>query len=294
MPGDDHNPAAARGDQEVLVSPGYLAGPGDRDAEAAFADFLNEDQGWARYSCHGGDVSVAISECLTGRIQLDHENGDRDSRWTVAGYDSPVGERSWRAAFDQETPYEVALAVAEEYSRALSYTHPVVREEALWGLRNTRDSLLEQLRSSGWLDVGSPDAMSFRSPDGTAGLIRWDGGAFYEEPNGQDHPADVTLWVRPPEMFPRNAWTAQFSQATPTRLITAALDHLTDPRSQVRRLAEVPAAHLGLVELRPRNAPVRTLAATARTAVADRPAARASTVPPVMRAAAPRPARRTN
>ncbi|MER7701653.1 DUF317 domain-containing protein [Kitasatospora sp. NPDC097605] len=113
--------------------------------------------------------------------------------------------------------------------------------------------------------------MAFRSPDATAGLVRWDGGGFHDEPWGADHPAAVTLWARSTADQQGTAWQAHFSKNTPTRLITAALDHLTDPQPQARRLAEVPTAHLGTAKVRPYTGPVRPLAATRRTTLAGLP-----------------------
>ncbi|WP_256176736.1 hypothetical protein [Kitasatospora aureofaciens] len=79
MAGDHARPGTPQAEQQVLVNPGYLAGPGELDtSNAAFAEFLTENRGWARYSCDGGDTSVAVSDCLTGRIQLDYEPGDRN------------------------------------------------------------------------------------------------------------------------------------------------------------------------------------------------------------------------
>ncbi|MGW7586165.1 hypothetical protein ACWGKU_30285 [Kitasatospora sp. NPDC054768] len=99
MADDQPGHSTAQGEQHVVARPGYLAGPGHSDtANAAFEAFLAEHQGWSRHSCDGGDTSVAVSDCLTGRIRIDHEPGDRNSRWMVAGYESAVGERQpqWR------------------------------------------------------------------------------------------------------------------------------------------------------------------------------------------------------
>ncbi|MFJ6623356.1 DUF317 domain-containing protein [Kitasatospora sp. NPDC091335] len=139
------------------MSPGYLAGPGHPDtANAAFEAFLTEHQGWSRYSCDDGDTSVAVSDCLTGRIRLDREPGDRNSRWMVAGYESAVGERAWHAAFDLETPHEIALAFAAAFSHALSYSSFAAKDEALWGRDSTCATLVTQMRESDWLDVSTP------------------------------------------------------------------------------------------------------------------------------------------
>ncbi|MGW3185725.1 DUF317 domain-containing protein [Kitasatospora sp. NPDC001119] len=278
MADDQLDPSTAQGERHVVVSPGYLAGPGHPDtATEAFEAFLAEHQGWSRYSCDGGDTSVAVSDCLTGRIRLDHEPGDRYSSWTLAGYESPVGERAWHATFDLDAPHEIALAVASTFSHALSYSSPAVKEEALWGRSNTRDTLLAQMCESDWLDVSTPSEMAFRSLDATAGLIRWDGGVFHDASWSRDHPAGVTLWARrTSDDTTRTAWQAHFSKNTPTRLITAALEHLTDPQPSLRRLAEVPTAHLGVVDIRPHKGSPRSAAATAtgRTTLADIPVER--------------------
>ncbi|MFF2746432.1 DUF317 domain-containing protein [Kitasatospora sp. NPDC058048] len=278
MADDQLDPSSAQGGQHVVVRPGYLAGPGHPDtASSEFEAFLTEHQGWSRYSCDGGDTSVAVSDCLTGRIRLAHEPGDRNSRWTVAGYESAVGERAWHADFDLETPHEIALAVAAAFSHALSYSTFAAKDEVLWGRNNTCETLLTRMRACDWLDVSTPSEMAFRSPDATTGLIRWDGGAFHDAPWSRDYPAGVTLWARRTgDDHTRTAWQAHFSKDTPTRLITAALGHLTDPRSSLRRLVEVPSAHLGVVDVRPYKGSLRSAAATAtgRTTLADIPVER--------------------
>ncbi|MFJ9446775.1 DUF317 domain-containing protein [Kitasatospora sp. NPDC101235] len=298
MADDQPGLSTAQGEQHVVVSPGYLAGPGHPDtANSAFEAFLAEHQGWSRYSCDGGDTSVAVSDCLTGRIRLDHEPGDRNSRWTVAGYESAVGERAWHADFDLETPHEIALATASTLSHALSYSGFAAKDEALWGRNNTCAALVTQIRESDWLDVSTPSEMRFRSPDATAGLIRWDAGAFHDAPWSRDYPAGVTLWARRTgDDHTRTAWQAHFSKDTPTRLITTALDHLTDPQPSLRRFAEVPTAHLGVVEVRSYKGSPRSAAATAtgRTTLADIPIERWNAAAAVAaQAAATRSAGRT-
>ncbi|MFJ6620030.1 DUF317 domain-containing protein [Kitasatospora sp. NPDC091335] len=298
MADDQPSPSIAQGEQHVVVSPGYLAGPGHPDtANAAFEAFLAEHQGWSRYSCDGGDTSVAVSDCLTGRIRLDHEPGDRNSRWTVAGYESAVGERAWHADFDLETPHEIALAAAAVLSHALSYSSFAAKDEALWGRDNTCATLVTQMRESDWLDVSTPSEMRFCSPDATTGLIRWDAGVFHDAPWSRDYPAGVTLWARRTgDDHMRTAWQAHFSKDTPTRLITAALDHLTDPQPSLRRFAEVPTAHLGAVEVRSYKGSPRSAAATAtgRTTLADIPVERWNAAAAVAaQAAATRSAGRT-
>ncbi|MFF2955673.1 DUF317 domain-containing protein [Kitasatospora sp. NPDC057965] len=258
MNADRHDP----GDQ-LLVRPGYLAGPGDHDT--ALDAFHADHPSWSRHRPHDGPDTVLVSECLTGRVRLSHRPG-AGIRWSVVGYDSPIGERAWSADFDRAVPHEISLAVAGTLSSALAYTGHAY-EEALWGTRSTRSTLAELLADACWRDVSDERKMAFEAPDATAGIIRWDNGLFHAAPDAQDHPATVCLWGGTPvgDGAPKR-WQAFFSATTPTRLITAALHHLTDPLAASRSRAQIPAAHRDLVRTSPAPLPGRTQAATRRTA----------------------------
>ncbi|GJF32666.1 hypothetical protein KNE206_53660 [Kitasatospora sp. NE20-6] len=246
-----------------MVEPGYLASPGD--ADEALEEFLDEHPGWSLHRPGAGEQPIAVSECLTGRVLLDHEPGYSRIRWTVAAYDSPIGDRAWRADFDTHTPHEVALAVAEAFSYAQRYTG-VAWEEAHWGLVALRTALVAQMREADWQDVSTHEQMAYRSPDGTAGLIRQDRGAYHTDPDGDDELSTVILWGQPPG---GQRWQATFSTEAPTRMIAAALDHLTDPRPALRRRNDLAATEHAAITIRP--APVglraRLQAALARTAL---------------------------
>ncbi|MFF2657403.1 DUF317 domain-containing protein [Kitasatospora sp. NPDC058032] len=256
-------------DDPQVVLPVHLAGPSD--GASAFTQFLDEHDGWLRFSPDGGDTTVAVHEDLCARIQLDHEPALNGPRWTIAVYDSPVSNLSWHADFDVLTPHEIPLSVASSLSYALGHGSLARRDQAQWGSRPTREVLARDLRESGWQDVSTENQMEFRSPDGLAGLVRWDGGAHHRSPAGPDAPAPVKLWGGTGDQ----QWQATFTAAAPTLLITEALAELTEPLTAVRHLSEVPLAHRDLAtvdrrqaaaasrSLHPSTAPSGTAAAAA-------------------------------
>ncbi|MGW2542010.1 DUF317 domain-containing protein [Kitasatospora sp. NPDC001574] len=269
--------------------PGHLAGPGA--AAPAFQEFLDAHRGWLRFAPDGGDTTVAVHEDLCARIQLDHEPPPGGPRWTVVAYDCPVGDLAWTAEFDTRTPHEIPLSLAASLSYALSHGSPVRRDREQWGVRPTHDALVGNLRASGWQDLSTDARMEFRSPDGTASLVRRDRGAHHRRRAEPDAPAPVTLQGGTGEQ----QWRATFTTATPTLLITAALAELTEPLTALRRLSEVPHAHRHLVTVHRTQAHFRPAAATSRSAYTTAPRAGLApgAVPPLRSPTPAPPARPT-
>ncbi|MET8623750.1 DUF317 domain-containing protein [Kitasatospora sp. NPDC004669] len=242
----------------MIVSPGYLAGPGD--PEAALAAFLDEHPSWNRYS-HGQDTTVAIHEQLTAKIELNHEETD-GPRWTIASYESPVGQLAWRARFSARTPHEVVTAVARRLSYALAHPSNWQQAEALWG-RLSRDIAIEgeaEAAATSWNRTTTEHQTSFSSSDGTAGVtIR----AVQGTSEARVFPM-FTVWGGPrSEDHPR--WEATFTPFTPTTLITAALGEVTQPVPAIRRASQIPAVHRSDIRSEPRHRP-RFIAAQSRSA----------------------------
>ncbi|WP_055590516.1 DUF317 domain-containing protein [Peterkaempfera griseoplana] len=261
-----------RSGEIVAVSPGYLGGPGDPDA--ALDTFLDAHPDWSRYRPGAGETTVAVSDCLLGRIQLDHEPDSRGIRWTIAAYTSPVGERSWKAEFDTRTPHEVVLVVACQLAFALAQPAPAQRDSALWG-SDRLPALLTRAAEAGWRwrDTAADDETALQAPDGTAGLTLREGHeriTGFEDSDGL--PVACTLWAGPADR-PDRQWKGTFTAATPTTLLAAALSELTDPHPALRTTDQIPEAHRALVGITPR--PRRT-AAAARGAQARSPDAGAT------------------
>ncbi|MFE2111204.1 DUF317 domain-containing protein [Kitasatospora sp. NPDC059463] len=223
-----------------------MAGPGD--AEGALADFLDESPAWGRHS-PGQDTTVALHEQLTAVIELNHEarNGPR---WTIAGYRSPVSERTWSATFCPKTPVEVVMAVANQLSYALSATSEQVRDDLLWGRRSLDNTIAADLEATGepWPVAGPALGHYSRTrPDGTAGI------------EVDHHVGDlrgigptITVWAGP-RGYDSERWKVTFTGHTPTALISAAFDEVVRPLPAIRLRSQIPAAQRTQVHLEPRR-----------------------------------------
>ncbi|WP_405682390.1 DUF317 domain-containing protein [Streptomyces sp. NBC_00057] len=84
--------------------PVYAADPGDH--EALLESFIEEQGEWEKYR-PWDETTIANHESLALRIELVHEAGPHDHNWTVAAYESPVGERIWHATATANTPVEI-------------------------------------------------------------------------------------------------------------------------------------------------------------------------------------------
>jgi hypothetical protein len=91
------------------VVPVYAADPADH--EALLDNFLSEHGDWEKWRTWDDDSTVANHESLTLRALFDHEAHGRDTKWTLAAYETPVSERLWHATVAASTPAEIVLAV---------------------------------------------------------------------------------------------------------------------------------------------------------------------------------------
>ncbi|MCG6496998.1 DUF317 domain-containing protein [Kitasatospora sp. A2-31] len=237
-------------DTLVTITPGHLAGPGDPDA--GFAEFFEDCPGWQRYRPND-ETSVAVHEQLTARIELDHE-ATTGPRWTIASYESPVGELDWRASFCARTPVEVVMAAARHLSAALNSFSANASDDLLWGRHPRREAILQAVAAGDPPWQESQPTQEFIRPDRTGGIRTQESGAL--------HPAsavEVTLWAGP-RGYADARWQAQFTRNTPSMLITAALDEVVQPLPATRLMNQVPAPNLTQVHAEARH-PRRAAAA---------------------------------
>lgn len=82
--------------------PAYAADPGDH--EKLLASLLEEQNEWEKYRTWGDDTTIANHESLTLRALFDHGAQGRDTKWTLAAYETPVSERLWHATAAASTP----------------------------------------------------------------------------------------------------------------------------------------------------------------------------------------------
>ncbi|MEE4544046.1 DUF317 domain-containing protein [Streptomyces sp. V4-01] len=104
----------------------YDADPGDH---AELLDsFLAQEDDWEKYRPHD-ETTTASHESLLMRVDFVHEPEHGEPRWTVAAYESQVGERLWHGTATASTPAEmVATLLDTPISGAASTTEPAATE----------------------------------------------------------------------------------------------------------------------------------------------------------------------
>ncbi|MBB5937669.1 DUF317 domain-containing protein [Streptomyces zagrosensis] len=75
--------------------------------------FLAENSSWEKHYQWPGEATYALHESLVLRVELYHHPGagPRDELWTVAAYESPVGDRLWHATATAGTPEGIIMTL---------------------------------------------------------------------------------------------------------------------------------------------------------------------------------------
>ncbi|MER5567149.1 DUF317 domain-containing protein [Streptomyces goshikiensis] len=131
------------------------------------ADLFARNGGWDKWRPHD-ETTVASHESLTLRIEFLHEPLHGDDAWTIAAYESPVGERLGHATVTPATPVEIVGVLLDSRSTEDSWgpgaPTPVKEEDLAEASRPLEDA--------GWpLKVGTR-LIDWTAPttDGAAGL----------------------------------------------------------------------------------------------------------------------------
>ncbi|MCX5275349.1 MULTISPECIES: DUF317 domain-containing protein [Streptomyces] len=132
--------------EAVLAS---VDAPGDH--EALLADFFTKHDAWEKWRPHD-ETTIASHESLTLRVEFLHEALHGDDAWTIAAYESPVGERLWHATATPTTPVEIMRVLLDSLGSEDSWGQgtptPVTEEDLAEASRPLDDA--------GWLlKVGS-------------------------------------------------------------------------------------------------------------------------------------------
>ncbi|MFF8958603.1 DUF317 domain-containing protein [Streptomyces sp. NPDC014894] len=156
--------------------PVYAADPGDH--EALLREFLETQGEWEKYR-PWDETTVASHESLTLRAEFVHEAGPRDTAWTVAAYESPVGERIWHATATATTPVEIMRTLLDSLAA-----------EHAWGRgpdsKITEKTLAEATRplaDTGWPQNTDGRCMTWTTPTDEPAGLRFDAFAA-QRPNG--------------------------------------------------------------------------------------------------------------
>lgn len=184
----------------------YAADPGDH--EALLVDFFAKHEEWEKWRPHD-ETTIASHESLTLRVEFLHQARHGDNAWTIAAYESPVGERLWHASATPTTPVEIMRTVLESLSTEDAWgqgTETPVKEERL-------AEASRPLEDVGWpLDVGSR-LIDWTAPTTEIGAgLRFD--TFVQQ--GSVLPA-WTVWGGNTADSP--TWAIRLSTHAPTALI---------------------------------------------------------------------------
>ncbi|MFE4613240.1 DUF317 domain-containing protein [Streptomyces niveus] len=194
------------------TAPADTPGPGAH--EALLNSFIEDNGEWEKYRTWSDDTSVANHETLTLRAEFDHEASGHDTAWTIASYQSPVGERTWHATATANTPTDMIETLLKSLDTDTAWTE---RTSAPLTER-TRTTVTRPLTELGWTPTINGHHINWPAANGRTGL-RLDIAAASTRA-GRSGPA-WTLWGgHSPE---QPDWTMDFSPHTPA----AVLQNLT-------------------------------------------------------------------
>ncbi|MER5813845.1 DUF317 domain-containing protein [Streptomyces californicus] len=185
-------------DRPVSV-PVYAAEPAE---PAALLDrFLAGRPEWNRHH-RPAETAYAFHEDLTLRVELHpaHGAGPHDTIWTVAAYESPVGDRLWHATATAGTPEGVITTLLDSLTDEHDWTSttwatstaPPDRKPAL------------PLTDYSWKDTATETGAAWTSPDGRCRLQRDHSGTWEAIGGREAH---------------RPTWSVRFSQHAPPEII---------------------------------------------------------------------------
>ncbi|MFB6717310.1 DUF317 domain-containing protein [Streptomyces sp. NPDC056237] len=212
----------------------YAADPGDH--EAVLESFLEEQGEWEKYR-PWDETTIANHESLALRIELVHEAGPRDHNWTVAAYESPVGERIWHATATASTPVEIVHTLLDALasgSGAAVDLDDSVSEQAIAHATGP-------LTDSGWKQAVNGRWISWSPPNEDAVGVQFV--AFAAQARGSTLPTWV-IWGG--NTADRPDWALHASPHTPTFALQALTFELTEGQgrrhipSTTRRTAPPP------------------------------------------------------
>ncbi|MFD4118632.1 DUF317 domain-containing protein [Streptomyces niveus] len=205
--------------------------------EALFASFIENNGEWEKYRTWSDDASVANHETLTLRAEFDHEARDRDIAWTVASYQSPVGERTWHATATAGTPVDMIETLLKSLDTDTAWTE---RTSAPLTER-TLTTVTRPLTEFGWTQTINGHHINWPAPNGETGL-RLDVAAAVGATTAHSEPA-WTLWGGKSAEQP--TWTIEFSRHTPAAVLQDLTYELaiTHSTQTTQRAPKTPRGH---------------------------------------------------
>lgn len=272
MPSTD--PRSPSQGTDVLVSPGYLAGPG---SNLAVFNTLRSAPGWTRTVAFGTDTYFT-SPCQ--RVRVANPVESHYGGWTIAYAEDPLGVPDWITTFDRNTPTEIVAAFTVTLVDGL---HNNFADYLSGGPRYTGTSPASLAARHSWEPMHGSQPFRLVSPDGRA-AYHMRGGWLHEYDELISPEKSTWRMSAGPDPVFTPTWRAFFSRYTPQHLIAASTAAFTDPTPVLRAPDHIPDRHRTLVSItHPEPA---ALAPRAATALARSSPHRAVPVSPVTTAPA--------
>ncbi|WP_062642740.1 DUF317 domain-containing protein [Streptomyces maremycinicus] len=237
MPSSD--PLAPDPHADVLVSPGYLAGPGD---SRGIFNTLDLAPSWTKTIAFGTDTYYT-SPCQ--RVRVANPMESFYGGWTISYAEDPLGVPDWITTFDRNTPHEIVAAFTKALVDGL---HNNFADYLSGGRQFAGTSPASLTARQRWDPVHGSRPFRTVSPDGHAA---------YQMGVGWLHEYDELLtpekstWRMSAGTDPvyTPSWQAFFSRYTPQHLITASTAVFTNPTPVPRALNQIPDRHRSLVSV---------------------------------------------
>lgn len=106
-----HPPTGTAGTPEIEAD-------GADDHETLLNGFLVSHETWEKWRTWSDDTTHAVHESLLLRAEFVHEADAGDTQWSIAAYESPVGERRWHATASTAVPVQIMRVLLESLASA--------------------------------------------------------------------------------------------------------------------------------------------------------------------------------
>lgn len=234
-------PPITTGEDQVLVSPRYLAG-GNADPGIAL-DPLASEHGWISQPTDDGVIYTSLCQRVRAGFL-----GEAMSPWQVAAAEYPLAPPDWIAAFDGRTPPEIVGAFLATVADNLQ----AIPERTFQMNLHRVDVAIAPLRQAGWtVAIGDHDT-TVDAPSGLAGVIVHRRPQPWQSEEFDCYDETWKIWAGPPE----DRWSAEFSRDTPLPLIAAATRSLIATAPVERYLADLHPACLPHLTVHPGTRPL--------------------------------------
>ncbi|MEC3997140.1 DUF317 domain-containing protein [Actinacidiphila sp. DG2A-62] len=253
------NPAGKRDTQTEQAAPTplttvpvYDGDPGDHTE--LLESLLAQDGEWERYRPHD-ETTIASHESLLLRVEFVHEPRAGEPRWTVAAYESQVGERLWHATATASTPVEMVSTLLDSLtSGAASTDDGAVSEQAVAHVARPL---------AGWAQSVEGRFIRWAPPRADGAGVRFDAFAAQARP-GRDS-RTWTLWGG--DNADRPVWAIHLSSQTPAAVLQDLAFELAEGRCR-RTAQRHPSVHPATDARRepPSSPPLTSPAPTAESA----------------------------